>query len=240
MKDLHISLKPDIIFDFFGLPITNSFLLALLSSIVLVFLLWFFSRNFKIIPSKTQLVFEIFSEGIKNYVDGVLDNEKMTKVIAPFILSVFLFIFFLNIFKFFPGIESLKFEGHHFFRATHSDLNMTMALSFVAFILIQYFGFFVLGFNGYSKKFLNFKKPLSIPLGLVELISEFAKLISLGFRLFGNILVGGILLLLLGQIFHFLLPLPIIFFEIFVALLQASIFSILTLFYIKLAISPAH
>ena len=81
---------------------------------------------------------------------------------------------------------------------------------------------------------------MSIPLGLIELISEIAKLVSLSFRLFGNILVGGILLMLLASISHYFLPLPIMFFEIFVALLQATLFAVLTLFYIKMAISEPH
>jgi F-type H+-transporting ATPase subunit a len=74
----------------------------------------------------------------------------------------------------------------------------------------------------------------------VELISEIAKLISLSFRLFGNILVGGILLMLLASVSHYLLPLPVMFFEIFVAILQATLFAVLTLFYIKMAISEPH
>jgi F-type H+-transporting ATPase subunit a len=77
-------------------------------------------------------------------------------------------------------------------------------------------------------------------LGLIELISEIAKLVSLSFRLFGNILVGGILLMLLASVAHYFLPLPILFFELFVAILQATLFAVLTLFYIKMAISEPH
>jgi F-type H+-transporting ATPase subunit a len=77
-------------------------------------------------------------------------------------------------------------------------------------------------------------------LGLIELISEIAKLISLSFRLFGNILIGGILLMLLSSVAHYFLPLPILFFEFFVAILQATLFAVLTLFYVKMAISEPH
>ena len=79
-----------------------------------------------------------------------------------------------------------------------------------------------------------------IPIGIIELISEVSKVISLSLRLYLNILVGGILLLLLSSVSHLLLPLPMMFFEIFVAILQAAIFSILTLLYIKIAISEPH
>ena len=79
-----------------------------------------------------------------------------------------------------------------------------------------------------------------IPLGRIELISEAAKLVSLSFRLFGNILVGGILLLLLVDVFAFVIPVPIMLFELFVAVLQAGIFALLTLIYVKLATEELH
>jgi len=72
------------------------------------------------------------------------------------------------------------------------------------------------------------------------MVSEIAKMFSLSFRLFINILVGGILIMLLQQISHFGVPIIGMMFEIFVAFLQAGVFALLTLFYIKLAISEPH
>ncbi len=117
---------------------------------------------------------------------------------------------------------------------------MTIALSIVAVVFVQTIGMFTLGFWKYWSKFINFKKPASIPIGIIELISEASKLVSLSFRLFGNVLVGGILLLLLAQLSHFVIPVPIMLFELFVAFLQAGIFAILTLFYIKMATDEPH
>ena len=213
---------------------------SLLGSILLVVLLVALTRKMKLIPSKPQMIFESLVQGMYDYVRSTLENDKVTAWAFPLILSLFIFILFFNLVKFIPGTESLLFNGVHLLKPIHSDLNMTIALSIVSILFIQFVGMFSLGFFKYWSKFINFKKPATIPVGIIELISEAAKLISLSFRLFGNILVGGILLLLLAQVSHFIVPIPVMLFEIFVAFLQAGIFSILTLFYIKMAIDEPH
>jgi len=223
-----------------GFPITNTFVTSIIAAVLLSLLAFLFSRKISLVPSRFQLVIEGMTAGARDYVDEVLENEKVSKKVFPLILSLFVFILFVNLFKFLPGTESITYNGVHLLKPVHSDLNMTIALAIVSFVVIQVFGVVVLGFWKYGSKFINLKKPMSIPLGLIELISEIAKLVSLSFRLFGNILVGGILLMLLASISHYFLPLPIMFFEIFVALLQATLFAVLTLFYIKMAISEPH
>jgi F-type H+-transporting ATPase subunit a len=255
MENIHISLKADIIGDFFGFPITNTFVTSILISIILALFVFIFSRKISIVPSKFQLIIEGLTEGVRGYVDEVLENEKVSKKVFPLIISLFVFILFVNLFKFLPGTESLTYKGVHLLKPVHSDLNMTIALAIVSFLVIQFFGVFVLGFWKYGSKFfdlgnflksftMGWKEPFmalgKLLLGLIELISEIAKLVSLSFRLFGNILVGGILLMLLASVGHYFLPLPILFFELFVAFLQATLFSVLTLFYIKMAISEPH
>lgn len=255
MENIHVSLKADIIGNFFGFPVTNTFVASIFISLVLVSLSFLFAKKISIIPSKFQLVVEGLTEGVRDYVDEVLEDKKVSRKVFPLIISLFVFILFVNLFKFLPGTESITYSGAHLLRPIHSDLNMTIALGIVSFLVIQLFGIFVLGFWKYGSKFFdigNFIKSFArgwkapfialgkLVLGLIELISEIAKLISLSFRLFGNILVGGILLMLLASAGHYLLPLPILFFELFVAILQATLFSVLTLFYIKMAISEPH
>ncbi len=240
MEGIQVNLKADIIGNLWGFPITNTFATSIIGSVVLILLVIYLNRKISIIPSRFQLVVEYLTEGVRNYVDEVLEDKKVSRKVFPVILSLFIFILFLNLFKFLPGTESILYNGVQLLRPAHSDLNMTIALAIVSFIIIQVLGVTVLGFWKYSSKFINLKKPASIPFGLIELISEIAKLVSLSFRLFGNILVGGILLLLILQVSHYVIPLPVIFFEIFVAFLQATLFAVLTLFYIKMAISKPH
>ncbi len=237
---LHITTKADVIGNIGGFEITNTFFTSILGSVILIVILLLFSRSVKKIPSKFQLVMESIFKGGYDYCLSVLEDEKVTKKVFPLVVTLFIFILFFNLIKFIPGTESLTYNGALLLKPIHTDLNMTLALSLVAFIFIQFMGIFVLGVFKYGSKFINLKKPASIPIGIIELISEIAKLVSLAFRLFGNVFVGGILILLVSHAQHFILPVPVMFFEIFVAILQASIFSMLTLFYVKIAISEPH
>ena len=235
-----VSLKPDILGQVGDFPITNSMVTSLVGSVLLVILVVLFSRHLKAVPSRIQLVFELIVEKGFDYCKEVLGDEGLARKTFPLVASLFLFILFFNLIKFIPGAESITFDGHIFFKPLHADLNMTFALGLVAFIFVQFMGFFVLGAGRYIGKFVSYRRLHMLPLGLIEIISELAKLVSLSFRLFGNVLVGGILLLLLSHIFHYFLPVPVLLFEIFVAVLQASIFAMLTLIYVKLATDEPH
>ena len=97
-----------------------------------------------------------------------------------------------------------------------------------------------LGFMKYGSKFINFSSPLAFLIGIIELISELARLVSFSFRLFGNIFAGKTLLVIAIFFAPFVLPVPILAFELFVGVIQAFIFAVLTLFFIKLAIQEPH
>ncbi len=236
----HVALKADTLGYIGSYPITNSMITSLTGSIILIVLLVIFFSRLKLVPGKAQSLCELIVEKGYEYTESVLENETLSRKTFPLIASLFVFIVFFNVIKFIPGAESLQYNGYIFFKPLHSDFNMTLALGITAFIFIQCMGIFVLGFFRYSSKFINLKKPLAIPIGLIELVSEVAKLVSLSFRLFGNILVGGILLLLVSHTVHLLLPVPVMLFEVFVAFLQAGIFALLTLIYVKLAVDEPH
>ena len=121
-------------------------------------------------------------------------------------------------------------------RAPAADLNVTFAFSLVAMFLVEFFGFQALGL-GYLTKFFNFKEGvLGFFVGLLELISEFSRIISFAFRMFGNIFGGEVILVVMSYLFAYLLPLPFYGFELFVALIQAFIFAVLTLIFFSVAV----
>lgn len=125
-----------------------------------------------------------------------------------------------------------------FFRGASTDLNTTLAIAIFAMVSVQFWGFKELGFRGYAGKFFfnPLKKPIDAALGVLELFLEFVKVISFTFRLFGNMFAGEVLLIAMG----FLLPLigiiPFLGLELFVGVIQAVIFSVLTLMFGALAI----
>ncbi len=136
------------------------------------------------------------------------------------------------------SVEKGKQEGLliPYFRSANTDLNTTLAIAIVAMVLVHFWGFSILGFGSHLSKFINFKSgPVGFFVGILEGISEFARIISFTFRLFGNIFAGEVLLFAMA----FLLPLigiiPFLGLELFVGLIQALIFSVLTLVFASMA-----
>lgn len=132
-------------------------------------------------------------------------------------------------------------ESHEVFvpilRPGSADLNTTLALGLVSVIATQFIGFRYLHF-GYFKKFINFSSPIMFVVGILELISEFAKIVSFAFRLFGNIFAGEVLLVVvafIGGNFLFFAPLPFYGLEVFVGFIQALVFSMLSLVFFNMA-----
>ncbi len=128
------------------------------------------------------------------------------------------------------------------FRTGYADVNMTLALALISVLTTMFFGMKILGFGGYwGKFFVNpFKDAIGTFVGLLELISEFAKLISFSFRLFGNIFAGEVLLVVISFLAPFIAPLPFYGLEIFVGFVQALVFSLLTTVFMKLASDSHH
>lgn len=131
-------------------------------------------------------------------------------------------------------------ERVHLFHPVSVDLNFTLALAIISFVLIELSGIMYVGVLRYASKFINFRSPVGFLVGLIELLSETARLVSFSFRLFGNMFAGKTLILVAMFFVPLILPIPLMLYEVFVGFIQASIFSLLTLFFIKLAISEAH
>ncbi len=242
--NMEISLKPEIIGHILGIPISNSFVLSLLTSLILIGLGYFVVRSLEIVPRKLQNALETIIEGILDFFASALGSREQAKTFFPIVASFFLFILFNNWIGVLPGtgsfgIRELK-EGKEvfipLFRSANSDLNTTLALAIVSVIAIQWYGIQKLGFLKHLSKFFAFKKgPISFFVGILELIAEFAKVISFAFRLFGNIFAGEVLLLIIMTLVPLIAPLPFFGLELFVGFIQALVFAMLTLIFLKIA-----
>ena len=126
------------------------------------------------------------------------------------------------------------------FRAPSADLNMTFALAIATMVMVQIWGVRHLG-GGYFRKFFNFSGPNGFMkgingfVGILELISEFARIIAFGFRLFGNIFAGEIVLATMAFLVAFLLPVPFYALEVFVGFVQALVFMMLALVFFQMS-----
>lgn len=120
------------------------------------------------------------------------------------------------------------------FRPGTADLNTTMALAIISILITQVFGVMYLHL-GYFKKFFNFSNPIMTFVGLLEIVSEFAKIISFAFRLFGNIFAGEVLLVVMAFLLPVVVPMPFYGLELFVGFIQALVFSMLSLVFFNMA-----
>jgi F-type H+-transporting ATPase subunit a len=255
-----ITLAPDTIFYIGPLPVTNTLLCTWITIIILVALTFAATRRQDLIPRGMQNFAEWAVESLLGLVESVAGKEKGKKFF-PLVATFFLFILFANLLDIFPGIDTIGWvnltaiqQAHlapptsvflfgdysnkivPWLRPATTDLNLAIAMALISVVVTQGFGFYMLG-PKYLGRFFKFTSPINFYVGLLELVSELARVISLSFRLFGNIFAGTIVL----AIFALLLPVvgDIVFipFELFVAFLQAFIFALLTLVFLQIATS---
>lgn len=247
-EGITIHLAPDILGYAFGVPITSTLVMTWFVMILLTLSVILLKRKLSLVPSKTQSVAEIVVGGTFEYIAEALESRSLARKYFPLLMTIFLFILSLNWVGLLPGVDSIgimkEVHGEEklipFLHPANTDLNITISFALIAFFAIEIIGIMTLGFFKYGSKFINFSSPLAFLIGIIELFSELARLVSFSFRLFGNIFAGKTLLVIAMFFVPFILPVPILAFELFVGFIQAFIFAVLTLFFIKLAIAEPH
>jgi len=245
------SLSPEILFYLGSLPISNAFFWSIVLSSIIIFIVLYISFTKKEIPGRIQSLLELFLEGLYGFTNSVTQDKKRTRILFPLIAALFLFIFICNIFPFLPGQSALQIKTQEgfvpIFRSVMSDYGMVLVLTLIAVIGIQIATLAVNGPIGYLGKFINIKKVLKaktigdfayglldVFLGLMEIVGEFAKVLSLSFRLFGNIFAGEVLTAVMLFLMPFFAPLPFLFLGLLSAIIQAFVFATLTLVFINM------
>jgi len=242
-----ISIKAETIFHLFGFKITNSFILSSLVLLLFVIIAILYSKD--ISASKKSGFFYIFNALLQT-VYGLFESilGKNIKYFFPLLSSFFVWILFQNWAGLLPGVGSIliKVEEHGhilhvpLLRSNNADINGTLALSLISVIMIQVFGIKFLGLGGYLSKFFNFSNPINFFVGILDILSEFSKILSFTFRLFGNIFAGEVLMTIIAFLVPVFAPFPFLILEIFVGLVQALVFSLLTTVFINMAIAKHH
>lgn len=234
----------------------NSWLVVLIVLVAAVSL----KNKFKLIPSGFQNALEMAVEWFLGIFDSVTGSRDKSLKFFPLVFSFFIFILLSNWMGLLPGVGSVGTiveEGHEkvfvpFFRGGTADLNTTLALAVIGVVASHIFGVLAVGAWHYLNKFINFKAFLEIPkkirkdpaiaivnpikafVGVIEIVGEAAKVASLSFRLFGNIFAGEVLLASMSALLAFGLPIPFMFLEVIVGMIQALIFSMLILSYLTM------
>lgn len=240
----HISVKAEQLFTVAGVPITNSQMLGFIGLIILVWLL-FQTRAVALGKKKasfaTRLVSWTFS-GLYNTVKQVIPDEIWARRVAPVAITIFFFVIAQYWLGIFPIVGPITIDGVPMFRPFVADLNMTFALAIITIVAAQIYAFKYMGFRGnMGRYFYNpLKDPIMAFVGILELVAEFSRLLGLSFRLFGNVLAGEVLLIMIAYLTQYLSPLalqPFYIFELFIGGVQAYIFFMLTVVFISLGLS---
>lgn len=247
-EGLSIKLAPYVLGDFYGMPITATLVTTWVVMVLLIVAAVLLGRRLSLRPSKLQATTEMLIGGVYDYVADTLESTKMADRYFAIILTIFIFILSLNWFGLLPGVTAFGImEGHGeeahlipFLYPPATDLNITLAFSVIAMVVIWGAGIVGLGLFRYLNKFINFHSPIGFVVGIIELISEIGRLIAFAFRLFGNIFAGKTLLLVAMFFVPVILPVPIMAYEVFVGFIQAAVFAFLTLVFIKLATTEMH
>ena len=229
-----ISIKAEHLFDLFGWPITNALLLGLVASVVLLVLGLDLHKRLQLIPGKLQGMFELIIEEVLVLMKNILGSDQLAEKYLPLIATIFLFILTSNWLGLLP-LGSIMYHHEPMFRSPASDLNFTIALAVISVIATNLIGVIVIGWKAHFGKFFTLKNPIFTFVGLLEFVSEFVKIISFSFRLFGNVFAGEVLLVIIGFLVPYVVPLPFLALEVFVGFIQAFIFSMLTLVFIGMA-----
>ena len=235
-----LALHPEPIFHIGTFTVTNTILNTLLVDVILIALAWFVTTKAKLIPGFFQTCIELLIEGFYNLTKSVAADKTMK--IFPYVMTFFLVILISNWSGLFPFLTAITFqppgeEHMHLFRSASTDLNFTLALAIVSLVATHAMSINTLGIKAYLNRFFPLN-PLGLYTGLLELISEFTKVISFSFRLFGNVFVGEVMLLTLSTAAALLVPIPLLMYELLVGIIQASIFALLTMAFMAIFTTP--
>ncbi|MBI3420839.1 MAG: F0F1 ATP synthase subunit A [Candidatus Sungbacteria bacterium] len=240
-----IQIAAEKLFFVSGFPVTNTLIASWLVIGLLLTLGMILTKSVALVPGYAQNIFEIFVEGFLGIMAGIFGSREKAEQYFPLIATIFLFILVSNWSGILPGVGSLGFFEQHgeerifvpLLRSAASDLNVTLALATITVFLIHVSAVVSLGLRSHLGKFFSLKGPIEFFVGILEFISEFARIISFSFRLFGNIFAGEVLLVVTGLLVPYLVPVPFLALELFVGFIQALVFAMLTMVFMSIAVA---
>ena len=239
------------LFEIGGIPVSNTILTTWILTALIIIAIRVLVGTPKIVPSRGQALVENMASGLRGALEPIVGKSMIGKVF-PTLCGFFVFILLMNWSGLLPGVGTIKYgePGHWLdaIRPATSDLNTTLALSVISFVawtyfVLRYAGFKVLIFDLFGNK--ADKKELSFPMwimlsfiflgvGGIEVVSIAFRLISLSFRLYGNVFGGENLIHALGGIAPYVIPAVAGLLEVLVGLIQAFVFTLLSAVYIGL------
>src|SRR5918997_2712071 len=243
---IHVAIEAEELFRIGPLSVTNSMIGALLASALLLLAAWYITRRSSTIPGRLQSALELPIELLSGIIAG---SSSRWRGYAALVLGFFLMILVANWIGLLPGVGTIGIThvdeaGHEamipIVRPASADLNFTLGLAIVAFVMFVYWGIKANGGVGYLKELVGeprYMAPLMFP---INLISELSRLISLSMRLFGNVFAGEVLLATMIALAPIVIPAVFLGLEVLFGFVQALVFALLAMTYIGTAIAEHH
>lgn len=245
--------------------VTNTLIASWFTIIVLVVLAFTLTRKMKLIPGKRQAMAEAMVEGLLNFVESVAGRKHARRLFTG-VATIFLYVIsnaYLALLPFFGSIGIFEHDGKFapLFRAANTDVNVPLSIAIMSFIFVEYWGMRALGVTHYLSEFINVRQMgqgfkelfsgqvktavmniifgfINLFVGVLEIFSHLTRMLSFTFRLFGNMTAGEILILVSSFLIPAVFSIPFYGLELLIGLIQALIFSGLTLVFGTIAVSP--
>jgi F-type H+-transporting ATPase subunit a len=252
-----ISLVSPTILEFGPIHVTNTVLGAFVTTVICIALVFIFGSKPKMVPGRMQVLFEMMITSFLGFLRGSYADEKRVRRYLSFYITLFFFLLIANQFSILPLLSNITAgeEGNYLLRMSTADFSQPIALALIAIVgghLIALTKSPIKHINNFLKfdKLIAIRKPADIPnyllelfLGILDIIGEFSKVISLSARLFGNIFAGDVMVVVISSIAVFttyVVPIPFIFLGMFSSLVQAFVFAILCLQFMAGTITAAE
>jgi F-type H+-transporting ATPase subunit a len=260
----HVALPSEPILHVGNFAITNTLIASWLTILVLLGLSILLTWKMKLVPGRRQAMAETIVEGLLNFVESIA-GKKHARMLLPGVATIFIYVIsnaYLALFPFF-GTIGIRHE-HEFlaiFRAANTDVNVPLSIALMSFFLVESWGMRAIGVFHYVSEFVNVRQlgqglkelftgkiktgPMNIVFGFItlfvgvlEIFSHLTRMLSFTFRLFGNMTAGEILILVSSFLIPLVFSIPFYGLELLIGMIQALIFSGLTLVFGTIAVSP--
>jgi F-type H+-transporting ATPase subunit a len=260
-----VELPSEPVFHIEHFSITNTLIASWFTMIVLVVLSILLTRKIKLVPGRGQAIAEAIVEGLLNFVESVA-GKKHARMLFSGVATIFIYVIsnaFLALLPFFGSIGVIEHDGKFapLFRSANTDVNVPLSIALMSFFFVETWGMRAIGVSHYLSEFINVRQfgqglkelltgkiktgPMNIVFGFIslfvgvlEIFSHLTRMLSFTFRLFGNMTAGEILILVSCFLIPLVFTIPFYGLELLIGMIQALIFSGLTLVFGTIAVSP--
>src|SRR4030043_1006808 len=260
----HVALPSEPILHVGHFSITNTLIASWLTILVLVGFSILLTRKMKLIPGRRQGLVEVLVEGLLNFVEGIA-GKKHARMLFPGVATIFIYVIFNAYLALLPIFGTIGIHHEHefvaIFRAANTDVNVPLSIALMSFFFVESWGMRAIGVSHYLGEFINVRQMvqglkeiftgkiktgpmnfifgfINLFVGVLEIFSHLTRMLSFTFRLFGNMTAGEILILVSSFLIPLVFSIPFYGLELLIGMIQALIFSGLTLVFGTIAVTP--